>query len=56
VRRLRSRAIRSVGEAERRLEAAGETRAHEWAFALREVLLDYRHLDEALASMDDPGR
>jgi hypothetical protein len=87
--------LASVGDAERRLEAAGETRAHDWAFALREVLLDYRrilpmiatlpeladrteltarvrdilvalryeagphatgHLDEALASMDDPDR
>lgn len=45
--------LTGVGEAERRLEAAGETRAHEWAFALREVLLDYRRILPRIATLPE---
>jgi hypothetical protein len=33
-----------TGEVERKLADAGEVHAHEWMFALREILFDYRRI------------
>jgi hypothetical protein len=38
---------------EARLEAESETRAHDWMFALREILLDQRRLLPQLAALAD---
>lgn len=43
--------VESTYEAELRLEAMGERDAHDWMFALREVLLDLRRLLPVIASL-----
>ena len=58
VRRALDSLLGAVDEVEHRLADAGEVRAHEWTFALREVLLDYRRIlpmISALPELSDRG-
>jgi hypothetical protein len=47
--------IAATEQVERRLEAAGEARAHDWMFALREALLDWRRILPLVATLPDEG-
>jgi hypothetical protein len=45
--------LEATRETEQRLEQLGEPAAHDWMFALREVLLDLRRVLPAIATLSD---
>jgi hypothetical protein len=55
VHRLIERVLEGTYALESRLEAAGEPRAHEWLFHVREILLDLRHALALAAALPDAG-